>query len=162
MVYVYEVFPDMGRLPTKEINQPKNGETPAIAMYLDGSGSCYDWIDKFVKLAKSIPEEKIALFPFSFSTIVMKLNIKEQNPELAGGGTEFSIIEESIRKDVVPVLGHYPKAVVIMSDGIGRFERIQPEGPNADRWLWLIKGNSPWDPRCGKDVPIHEFCEGMI
>lgn len=163
LIDMYDQSPHMGRLPTTEIIEPKNGEQAAIVMYLDGSGSCADWIDRFVTLAKSVPEDKIALFPFSFSTIVLPLDIKEKNPKVAAGGTEFSCIEESIQKDVVPRLGNYPKAVVVLSDGQGAFQRIRPK--YEDRWLWLIKTNNgsryDYKDRGGTDVLLSDFMKGM-
>lgn len=156
-----EIFPDLGQLPSKRKADHK-GEIPAIAMYMDGSGSCSDWIDRFVTLARSVPSDQFHLFAFSFSTYVQPMDLRDKDIQLATGGTAFSPIEQSIRQDIMPQLKNkYPKAVVILSDGEGHFEGIRPEEKVAQNWLWLIKGNYSYRNRPGKDVAIEEFMQGM-
>lgn len=162
---VMEHYPDMGVLPVvREPDDPK-GETPAIVLYMDGSGSCSHYINTFATLAKSVPPKKIKLFAFSFSTYVTPFDLEADNPTLASGGTAFSPIEESIRKDVVPELGHYPKAVVVLTDGEGYMNGARPEAKYEDRWLWMLTDGgryaTHYGPRVGRDVDIDKFCEGM-
>lgn len=160
---VYERYPDMGLLPVKRDPDALKGETPAIVMYMDGSGSCAHWIDKFVTLARSVPQSKIKLFPFTFSTYVQPLEIESDNPSMASGGTAFSPIEDSIQKDVVPELGHYPKAVVILTDGEGYFSGSQVPKEYEDRWVWLLTDQMRYrmGPLPGREMEITKFTEGM-
>lgn len=156
-----EIFPDLGRLPSERKGNHK-GEIPAIAMYMDGSGSCSDWIDRFVTLARSVPDSQFHLFAFSFSTYVQPINLKDKDIQLASGGTAFSPIEQSIRDDVMSKLkGKYPKAVVVLSDGEGYFNGIRPEDSVAKNWLWLLKGKYACGNRPGRDVAIEEFMKGV-
>jgi hypothetical protein len=163
MMGVIERYPDIGVLPVTREPDADKGETPAIVMYLDGSGSCSAWIDKFVTLAKSVPQSKIKLFPFTFSTYVEPLDITVDNPKMASGGTAFSPIEDSIQNDVIPELGHYPKAVVVLTDAEGYFNGSQPSPEFKDRWLWLLTDNAryAYGDRPGRDISITKFTEGM-
>lgn len=160
LAYVYEKYPHLGRLPSVELSDPKKGDLPAIVMYLDGSGSCSDYIDKFVRLAKSVPEDKIKIIPRSFSTYVQPLDLHD--PKVAQGGTEFSIIEDDVLNTVIPLLGHYPKAIVVLTDGIGYFSSTRPKTHNEHKWLWMLKGTRAISPRPGKDVDIDQFTKGMV
>ena len=109
----------------------------------------------------SVPEDQLKLFAYSFSTYVQPLNLKEANPAVAQGGTEFSIIEDEILNSVVPKLGNYPKAVVVLTDGYGYFSSTRPKTQMENNWLWLVCVDNPYPNRCGKDMNIDKFCEGM-
>jgi hypothetical protein len=166
MMGVYEKYPHMGTLPVMADPPDPKGETPSIVMFMDGSGSCSDWIQNFATLAKSVPPDKLHLRAWSFSTYTTPFDVTADNPKLASGGTAFSPIEETIQKEVVPELGHYPKAVVIMTDLEGAFNAAKPKGPDKDRWLWLATHGGRYDYRgadkdIGKVIKIEEFCEGM-
>jgi hypothetical protein len=165
MMGVYEKFPNMGTLPVMADPPDPKGETPSIVMFMDGSGSCSDWIQNFATLAKSVPPAKLHLRAWSFSTYTVPFDVTEDNPRLASGGTMFSPIEETIQKEVVPELGHYPKAVVIMTDLEGGFSGPKPKKEDQDKWLWLATHGGRYDYRgndkFGKVISIEEFCEGM-
>lgn len=165
MIGVYERYPDMGTLPVQRDPEDPKGETPCIVMFMDGSGSCSSWIQNFATLAKSVPPDKIKLIPFSFSTYTTPFDLTASNPKLASGGTAFSPIEDCIQKEVVPELGHYPKAVVIMTDLEGYFTGSLPKKEHQDRWLWLATWRGQHDMRGGNKfgevVPIEDFCDGM-
>jgi hypothetical protein len=162
---VYERYSDMGVLPVTREPDMKDGKTPSIVMFMDGSGSCSDWIDNFATLAKSVPEKKLHLTAYSFSTYVVSFDPKSDKNKLASGGTMFSPIEDTIRKEIVPELGHYPTAVVVMTDLEGHFNTTIPEKDNQSKWLWLATHQGRYDCRggnkFGKVIHIEEFCEGM-
>jgi hypothetical protein len=165
MMGVYEKFKDMGTLPVMAEPKDIKGETPCIVMFMDGSGSCSDWIQNFATLAKSVDPTKIKLIAYSFSTYTTPFDVTEKNPRLASGGTAFSPIEQTIQKEVVPELGHYPKAVVVMTDLEGAFYDALPKKDDQARWLWLATHGGRYDYRgankFGEVVPIEEFCDGM-
>lgn len=156
---------DLGVLPVKRDPDSHKGETPAIVLFMDGSGSCSDWIQNFATLAKSVPPNKLKLYAYSFSTYTTKFDLEAKNPQLASGGTMFSPIEECIQREVVTELGHYPKAVVIMTDLEGGFSAPIPDKKYQDRWLWLATHQGRYDYRgahkFGEVIKIEEFCEGM-
>jgi hypothetical protein len=162
---VIQGYPDMGVLPVEREPFHHKGETPSIVLFMDGSGSCSDWIQNFATLAKSVPPDKLHLRAWSFSTYAIPFDVHEENPKLASGGTAFSPCEEIIQKEVVPELGHYPSAVVMLTDGEGRFGNVKPPEQYANRWLWLLthRGRyaTNYGPRPGRDVMIEDFCEGM-
>ncbi len=165
MMGITEHYRDMGVLPVIREPDSKQGYTPSIVMFMDGSGSCSDWIDNFATLAKSVPPKKLHLRAWSFSTYVTPFDTQADNNKLATGGTAFSPIEQCIQKEVVPELGHYPSAVVIMTDLEGAFYDAVPPKEHQDKWLWLATHQGRYDYRgnnkFGKVIKIEEFCQGM-
>jgi hypothetical protein len=155
----------MGILPVSREPDSHKGKMPSIVMYADGSGSCGAYIDTFCTLMKSVDTSKIRLQAFSFSTYVVPFDPLSDNNKIASGGTAFSPIEESIQKDVVPELGHYPTAVVVLTDLEGGFSNPLPEKKNQDSWVWLATYGGQYDYRgankFGKVLDIDKFCEGM-
>ena len=164
-VYDSRMGREMGVMPVKRDPDSHRGETPCIVMFMDGSGSCSDWIQNFATLAKSVPPSKIKLIAYTFSTYTLPFDLESDNPKMASGGTAFSPIEAEIQKSVVPELGHYPKAVVVMTDLEGAFYDVLPDSKNKERWLWLATHGGRYDYRgankFGKVVKIEDFCEGM-
>jgi hypothetical protein len=162
---VYAHYPNMGILPVRREPEDPRGETPSIVLFMDGSGSCSHYINTFATLAKSVPEKKLHLRAWTFSTYTLPFDVKEDNPKMASGGTAFSPIEQTIQEQVVPDLGHYPHAVVVMTDGEGYFNSPTVDSKFADRWLWLLTDGGrfarSYGPRPGEDVSIDEFCDGM-
>lgn len=139
-------FPDT-RLPIYEkdhrFDKLKN-EVPSIVMALDTSGSIAQQDRRlFVSLAQTIPQERIKLHACTFTTEYMELDL--ENPRYNSGGTSFSAIEQYIKKIVEPQLGHYPKAVVVVTDGYASFDRGGPSEEHLDRWLWLLTDGGTLD-----------------
>lgn len=166
MMGVYERYPDMGTLPVMHVPDDPKGETPSIVMFMDGSGSCSDWIQNFATLAKSVPPNKIHLRAWTFSTYCTPFDPQSDKNKMASGGTAFSPIETTIQNEVVPELGHYPHAVVIMTDLEGAFYDAKPIDKNRDKWLWLATHQGRYDYRgadknIGRVIHIEKFCEGM-
>jgi hypothetical protein len=164
MAGVYERY-DIGVLPVKRDPDNPRGMTPSIVMFMDGSGSCSDWIQNFATLAKSVNPKMIHLRAWTFSTYTTPFDVTSDKNQMASGGTSFSPIEDEIRKSVVPELGHYPHAVVVMTDLEGSFPGSKPDEKNKDKWLWLATHQGRYDYRgadkFGKTINIEEFCDGM-
>lgn len=126
-------------LPDYDTNRNRSGRQnqPAIVIALDTSGSIADDdARRFVNLARSVPKGKIKLFPMTFTTEARDLDL--DNPQYVGGGTEFGCIETYIQENVVPKLGHYPKAVVVITDGEATFCSAQVDERNKKSWTWLV------------------------
>jgi predicted metal-dependent peptidase len=127
------------RLPERNATNPHNAgrcEQPAIVIALDTSGSIQDEdARRFVNLAKSVPQSKVKLFPMTFTTDARELDL--DNPRYESGGTEFGCIENYIQQNVVPQLGHYPKAVVVITDGMARFSTAYVADKHRKNWTWL-------------------------
>jgi predicted metal-dependent peptidase len=111
---------------------------PSIVMALDTSDSIgRATANRFVNLARSVPQDKIDLHVITFTTSVRKLDL--QNPKFNRGGTAFSPIERYIRDKVMPNNGgNYPKAVVVITDGEATFNQESPSEVNRKSWRWLI------------------------
>jgi len=133
------------RLPEyPDVNRDQSGfaEQPALVLALDTSGSIQDEdARRFINLARSIPQSKVKLFPITFTTKTMDLDL--DNPYYEGGGTDFGCIEAYIQASVVSQLGHYPKAVVVITDGQAGWHRgqhVEPSNRKSWTWLWTHKG----------------------
>lgn len=113
------------------------GDMPVIVMALDTSGSCAHYADDFIALAKSVPNNLVKLLPMTFTTQAMELDL--ENPNYRGGGTEFGCIENFIQSQIKSQLkGHYPKAVVVVTDGAASFTQATVDAKHKDNWTWLI------------------------
>lgn len=114
------------------------GAQPAIVLALDTSGSINrDDARKFVNLARSIPQDKVRLYPITFTQVWQELDLDE--PQYQSGGTDFDCIEDYIQTEVIKELGHYPKSVVVITDGYSSFSK-PVEDKDAWTWLWT-QGN---------------------
>jgi hypothetical protein len=151
-------------LPVKRPDSNRNdGEVPAIFMALDTSGSCEQHANTFVSLAMSVPQNKIKLYCATFSDNCMELDF--ENPKWVCGGTAFSPIESYILTKVVPDLGHYPKAVVIVTDGQAYFSGAKPSEEHRDRWTWMLTDGERYATAAakefGKRVEYDKFAKGV-
>jgi hypothetical protein len=134
-------------LPVREkgVREKHTHEKPAIVLALDVSGSIGPRdADRFIELAKSIPDERIKLFTCTFDTSYQKVDIQNDTNFRIGGGTHFDSIPNFINDHVKPELkGKYPKAVVVITDGMAPLSKnLWPTEEEAQGWYWLI---SPQD-----------------
>jgi predicted metal-dependent peptidase len=133
-------FPEVN-LPVKDPGvKDRGGDTPAIVMALDTSGSIgQQQANEFVNLARSVPQKKIKLFVCTFTTKYEELDL--ENPQWSSGGTAFDPISDYIDDVVRPQnKGKYPKAVVVVTDGYADFYNKFPTG-EEDAWWWLLTEN---------------------
>lgn len=101
-----------------------------VAFFLDTSGSCHSYAQRFFNAAKSVPTERFNIKFFSFSTYVREINLKSNYLPM-GGGTSFRIIENAIIQEYGE---KYPDAVFILTDGYGN--DVVPKHP--EKWHWLL------------------------
>lgn len=157
-------FPSV-RLPVEgDPLDGEGGEIPAIVMALDTSGSIgQDDANKFVNLAKSIPQDKIKLFVCTFTTDYMELDL--ENPQWNSGGTSFSAIERYIADKVMPEnRKKYPKAVVVITDGMATFDRESPDAEHHDKYHWLMTRGGHggyYGTLPGTEEPLDNYAKGM-
>jgi Putative metallopeptidase domain len=136
-------FPDVN-LPVirdDERNKAKSKKKPAIVMALDTSGSISQQDrSRFISLAQSVPQDKLHLFPITFTTDYLELDL--ENPQFRSGGTDFGCIQRYVNKVVKPQLdGDYPQAIVVITDGEAYFGSTPDTCPNekeSDSWFWLL------------------------
>lgn len=128
--------------PDPRFDRDKSDVKPMIALALDTSGSIgNETANKFVNLAKSIPQDKVKVEAFTFTGSVMPLDLDK--PRWVSGGTAFSPIENYINQHIVPLNdGKYPSAVVIVTDGHATFSGSKPSKENAGNWFWLLLDHS--------------------
>jgi predicted metal-dependent peptidase len=133
-------FPDL-HLPVTRIEPKKRDkarEKPSIVMALDTSGSIdRATANRFVTLARSIPQDKVDLHVCTFTTTYRQLDL--DNPRFPSGGTNFSAIERFIRDRVLKEQRRYPKAVVVITDGQAQFRSgMAPSSEQTQSWHWLL------------------------
>jgi hypothetical protein len=124
--------------PEKGDMSRKSDKKPYIVLALDTSGSIgQDTANKFINLARSIPQDKVEVQACTFTGVYMELDI--QNPRWRSGGTEFSAIEQFIQQKAMPANdSKYPSAVVVVTDGYATFSREKPTPEQAENWFWLL------------------------
>jgi predicted metal-dependent peptidase len=120
-------------LPTISDSIKKEKEKITIAFFLDTSGSCHQYAQRFFDASKSVPLDRFDVRFFCFSTYVKEIDLNKNKLPM-GGGTSFSIIEESIHKN----FKKYPDAVFIITDGYGNC--VSPKFPT--RWFWFLTENN--------------------
>lgn len=104
-----------------------------VFFFLDTSGSCWGYKDRFFKAALSLPKDKFYIRLFCFDTNVQETTL-ESKKIYGGGGTDFGIIESHIQKVVKQECIEYPSAVFLITDGCG--SQVQPQYP--DKWYWFL------------------------
>jgi len=155
------------RLPERTHVDPTRigkAHKPAIVVALDTSGSIQQSdVTKFLNLARSIPQQKIKVFPITFTRSARTIDL--DNPQYVDGGTEFGCIETHIQQHVVGELKHYPKSVVVITDGCGLFQSNQVEEKNRKNWTWLYTSqhlfskyaDHPQGPNFGDVFDLNDF-----
>lgn len=116
-------------LPTIAEIEKKKKEKISIAFYLDTSGSCHSYAQRFYDAAKSVPLDKFDVRFFCFSTYVHEIDLKQSRLPM-GGGTSFRIIAESVEKE----FDRHPDGVFIITDGYG--DNVVPKIP--EKWFWFL------------------------
>jgi len=123
-------------------------------MFLDTSGSCAEYAERFWKIASSIDQKWFNVRLFCFSDTVYPINLEDQ--ELRGfGGTSFVPLEKEIQKVIKSQELKYPDVVFVITDGMG--DRVFPEKP--ERWWWLLTENSATDciPKGSKVLKLEDY-----
>lgn len=100
-----------------------------VLLFLDTSGSCYEYAPRFIQAALSFPPEYFDVEVWGFTTSVYPIDFHKKNVKLKTGGTRFDILEDLCRKKTT-----YPHKVFVITDGWGN--HINPQYP--ERWLWFM------------------------
>jgi predicted metal-dependent peptidase len=108
---------------------------PSLFVFLDVSGSCQSYSQKFFSAMKSIPRDKFVIRTFSFDDYVREV----VGTSMYGwGGTNFSIIERKIQELMISEKIRYPDMVFVITDGYGT--QVSPAKPT--RWYWFLTEGS--------------------
>jgi predicted metal-dependent peptidase len=110
----------------------QNEEKEDIFIAIDASGSIdLDALKLFMSVVKCIPKS-YNVTAISFDTQCYAWDHKSDKDVQGGGGTNFGIIEDYLQKN----LKKYPKAVFVLTDGMGT-----PVDPQYERrWCWVLYG----------------------
>ena len=116
-----------------DINDQKNDkEKQSIFCFLDVSGSCWGYKERFYKAFKSIPKTiKVRLF--SFDDVAYELD-KQSDRVIGGGGTSFKCIENKVQQIIKREGIQYPRNIFVITDGYASI--FYPQHPN--RWVFLL------------------------
>ena len=120
-------------LPTEIEDDKKKEDKISVFFFLDTSGSCWGKRSRFMKAAKSLPEDRFQVRAFSFDTGVQEIDL-EKNQIYGGGGTFFHIMEDKIQQLIRKEGISYPEGVFVLTDGCGN--EITCEKP--DKWYWFL------------------------
>ncbi len=123
-------------LPSEHDDIFKDRVRVRVLFYLDVSGSCWGYKDRFFQAALTLPKEKFDVRLFSFDTEVRKVDLRDRKVK-GGGGTSFHIIEESIQEFMKEERAYYPEVVFVITDGMGSY--VTPQIP--EHWHWFLIGN---------------------
>jgi predicted metal-dependent peptidase len=133
-----QIISDKIHLPTncKVLDEYKEKNKIDVFFFLDTSGSCINLKDRFFSAANSLDPKKFNIRLFCFDTRVVETSLSSGRV-YGGGGTSFSIIERHIQSVIKTEKKKYPKAVFLITDGLG--DIVHPEKP--DRWYWFLSYN---------------------
>jgi len=104
-----------------------------VFFFLDTSGSCWGFKDRFFAAAESLPTERFDVRLFCFDTVVKETTLASKKI-YGGGGTSFYILEQHIQAVMNQENCKYPEAVFVITDGYG--DSIRPQKPAG--WYWFI------------------------
>lgn len=117
---------------------------------------------RLMKLAKSLPKEKINLYCVTFSTYVVPFDPEVEHNRVASGGTSFTCIQQWIKTEVEKQIGHYPKAIIVMTDGEAMLKQTTDD--ELKNWHWLLV-DSPWgygNSNETSDSHVNRVCKDQI
>lgn len=110
-----------------------------IFFFIDTSGSCSDYTERFMKAYLSIPTDVFEVRAFSFDGIVESIfsTGKGGYRVHGGGGTNFGAVDKMVNHIVDTEEIEYPSAIFVLTDGYGT--PLSPRMPN--RWHWMLTAN---------------------
>lgn len=114
------------------------GAKPRLVLALDLSGSIpRSAAEKMAELARMAPADKVEVLCCTFSTYYVEYDITSTRNSVAGGGTDFSAVEEFVLSTMKPG-DDYP-TVVCVTDGEASFRRGKTPSMEqlTEQWHWL-------------------------
>ena len=127
------MLPDEILLPSEmEIDWLEKDRIP-VFLFLDTSGSCRGYKERFWKAGASLPKDRFDVRMFCFDDVVMETTMESRQMR-EGAGTSFAIIERHIQNAMKNESIDYPEAVFIITDGYG--DRVEPQKPH--NWYWFL------------------------
>ena len=129
----FNLLPSNLFLPSEMEDETQEKTKLPVFLFLDTSGSCYGYKDRFFQCGASLPKDRFNVRLFCFDTAVQETTL-ESGKIYGGGGTAFDIIEEHIQKLMKTEGIAYPEAVFLITDGMG--SSVNPQ--HSLRWYWFL------------------------
>ena len=129
----YVELPDDMFLPSEVEEEKYDKDRLPVFLFLDTSGSCYGYKERFFAAGLSLPKDRFDVRLFCFDTQVKETTL-ESRKIYGRGGTAFHIIEAHIQRIMANEDIPYPEAVFLITDGWGN--TVRPEHP--DKWFWFL------------------------
>lgn len=149
-----QLLPEEILLPSEmEVDWLEKDRMP-VFLFLDTSGSCRSYKERFWKAGASLPPERFDVRMFCFDDVVMETTLESRKIR-EGGGTSFNIIENHIQHAVKTEGIEYPEAVFIITDGHG--DHVQPLKPQ--NWYWFLTngGSQGYVPQKSKTFWLRDY-----
>lgn len=150
----FELLPTDISLPSEMEDDIKDFDRIPVFLFLDTSGSCWKYRERFFRAGASLPKDRFAVRLFCFDTKVNETTL-ESGKIYGGGGTAFDIIEHHIQTLISREKINYPEGVFLITDGIGN--PVQPKIP--ERWHWFLagRGTKVYIPEKSKTYRLDDF-----
>lgn len=130
-------------IPTEYEDEMNDGKINLL-FYIDSSGSCWEYAQRFVQAANSIPKSKFNIEIFTFDVNVYPYN---NNTVLGGGGTSLRAVVEHAERQKF-------KAAFVLTDGEG----IAAFPKEKKKWSWfLTKDGTSKHILGGAVYPLDEY-----
>lgn len=125
-----------------------------VWFFLDTSGSCIGYKNRFFTAAKTLPLDRFDINLFCFDTKVYPTTLAS-GKVYGGGGTSLAIIEKYIIANTVSKGEKYPDAVFLITDADGT--PVKPLHPA--KWYWFLTNMYSIDniPPLSKIFNLKEF-----
>lgn len=146
------VDPDL-LIPSEDFVETYAKDKIDVFLFMDASGSCWNYQDRFLKAAKSLNPLVFNVKLFNRSTVVREF--KDETTH-GGGSDDFRCMEEYIQKCIKEgKLQKYPSLVFHITDGYD-CSGVKMSCQFPKRWHWFLapNGTSEWIP---KDCHIHKL-----
>jgi hypothetical protein len=150
----FELIENDIMLPSEMEDESKDFDRIPVYLFLDTSGSCWKYKERFFRACESLPSDRFLVRLFCFDTKVEETTL-ESGKIYGGGGTAFHIIEGHIQKLITKEKAKYPEGVFLITDGIGN--QVNPEYP--ERWHWFLAGRATkrFIPEESKTYRLEDF-----
>ncbi len=116
-----------------------------VFFFMDTSGSCSYFNERFFKCANSLDRNKFNIRLFCFDTKIEEIKLKAEKI-YGGGGTLFSIIQKYVDNEIASKKIKYPH-VFVLTDGFGDYISVK----KPKKWYWFLTagGTNIWiDKKC--------------
>ncbi len=146
-------------LPSDDEKEFQKKEKIDVFFFLDGSGSCYHYADRFFKAAASLNPKKFKVRLFCRTTKVTELDPKVAVIKDSGGSDDFRCMENFIQGELKSgKIKKYPSAVFHITDGYDCSDvKVCPQHP--ERWHWFLSpgGTESWVSTGSKIYKLEDF-----